>query len=300
MLWRRSNRDPYDFQAASIVLACGKPKHKGAVPVHPRTFVKILTWLASPTGVFVCGIVLGTAMVVLSRRRSPRLRRAGFAVCAIAALQFVAFSWYPVADLIARPLEQQARSLAAGAPREGYTAIILLSGEGRSPPAGGSGQPPESDNPPNRVGHAARLYHAGLAPRIIVSGGRIPALDGTPRTPEAESLSPLLRALGVPIEAIVLEPQAMDTRENASRTRSLVGDQAKVAVITSAFHMPRALREMRSAGIDAHAFPTSFRIPSQPRPVPQRWLPNSDARYLSTVAIKEWLAILMQSMPRNL
>ena len=60
--------------------------------------------------------------------------------------------------------------MAASAPRDGYAAILLLGGVG-TPPAEGSSQDIELSNAAGRVWLAARLYRAGLAPRIIVSGG---------------------------------------------------------------------------------------------------------------------------------
>jgi uncharacterized SAM-binding protein YcdF (DUF218 family) len=68
----------------------------------------------------------------------------------IAALQLAAFSWYPIADLIVRPLEERARTMAADAPPDGYAAIRVLGGVGRSPPSG-SNRDPELRNPASRL-----------------------------------------------------------------------------------------------------------------------------------------------------
>ena len=47
----------------------------------------------------------------------------------------------------------------------------------------------------------------------------------------------------------------METLKNPDR---LIGDQEKVALVTSALHVPRAMREMQAAGIVAHPFPTQL------------------------------------------
>jgi uncharacterized SAM-binding protein YcdF (DUF218 family) len=211
-------------------------------------------------------------------------------VCVIAVLQLLSFSWYPVADLIATPLVERARTMAAEAPRDGYAAILLLGGVGTPPPEG-STQHLELSNAAGRVWLAARLYHAGLASRIIVSGGSSPAADGTALMSEAESILPLLQDLGVPSDAILIESRSLNTHGNAQESRRLIGDQEKVALVTSALHVPRAMREMQAAGITAHPFPTQLRITADARAPFQRWLPNTDALALSTLAIKEWLGI---------
>lgn len=251
---------------------------------------QILTWLASPYGLFVCGTVLGSATAVLARRQANRLRWVGTGLCVIAVLQLLAFSWYPIADLIAGPLLERARTMAAEAPRDGYAAILLLGGVGAPPPAG-SDQHMELSNAAGRVWLAARLYHAGLAPRIIVSGGSPAAANGTALVPEAESIRPLLQDLGVPSDAILIESRSLNTHENAQESKRLVGDREKVALVTSALHVPRAMREMHLAGITAHAFPTHLRKAPKRRAPFRQWLPNPDALALSTLAIKEWLGI---------
>ena len=59
-----------------------------------------------------------------------------------------------------------------------------------------------------------------------------------------------LVALGVPESAIVMEGKSMNTIENMQETRALVGT-GRVALVTSGYHMPRALRLARKAGLDA-------------------------------------------------
>ena len=64
----------------------------------------------------------------------------------------------------------------------------------------------------DRVWHAARLWKAGKAPIVIPSGSG-----------EKESSVPLLRDLGVPESAIVVEDEARNTEENAKFVESMLG-----------------------------------------------------------------------------
>ena len=68
-----------------------------------------------------------------------------------------------------------------------------------------------------------------------------------------------LVALGVPEDRIVMEGKSLNTIENMRETRALVGT-ARVALVTSGYHMPRALRLARRAGLNAEAFPTDWQV----------------------------------------
>ena len=102
----------------------------------------------------------------------------------------------------------------------------------------------------DRLLEAARLYRAGKAPRIVVSGGRI----GWSRThsPESTDMAEVLEFLGVPRAAILQEPRSRNTYENAIETRRLLAAEGidRVLLVTSALHMPRAVALFRGAGFD--------------------------------------------------
>jgi len=79
---------------------------------------------------------------------------------------------------------------------------------------------PELFDSSDRVWHAARLFHRGLAPRIIVSGGSFLVATGQapPTQTEALAMRQFLVALGVPESAIVMEGKSLNTIENMQET----------------------------------------------------------------------------------
>lgn len=104
-----------------------------------------------------------------------------------------------------------------------------------------------------RAEAAARAYHLGVAPAIVVSGGR--------RWGEHAEASALARQLvrsGVPERAIVEELCSLSTHENAIFSAALLRrlDAHSAAIVTCWWHMPRAIENFRAAGIDAVPFPT--------------------------------------------
>jgi DUF218 domain len=68
---------------------------------------------------------------------------------------------------------------------------------------------------------AARLWHEGWAPLVVASGGNGKVTSGWAET-EAQAFARVLRAHGVPDEAILLEETATNTGENITATRTLL------------------------------------------------------------------------------
>ena len=227
----------------------------------PYDLTKLLTWLASPLGVFTVGLTAAWLARALPAGSGARARRIGRVLGILAALQLLAFSCYPVAELLLRPLEDHARQQAAAAPKDGYAVILVLGGVLQPPPKG-SQDDPELNQSVDRLWRAARLYRQGLAPRILVSGGSHTGTDGRPLMPEAEAMKQVLITLGVPAGAIDTEIRSRNTRDNAAESARQIGPGQRVALVTSASHMWRALAEAKTAGIDAYAFPADFEIPA--------------------------------------
>ncbi len=175
--------------------------------------------------------------------------------------------------------------------RRCYEAIVVLGGS--IVPAVPPLRPdPKLSDSSDRVWHAARLFHRGLAPRIVVSGGSYAVQTGQapPTQTEAMAMRQFLLALGVPDERIVMEGRSLNTIENMLETRALVGT-APVALVTSAYHMPRALRLARQAGLSAAAFPTDWQVLPETTPWWEYLWPSAGALVVSGIALKEYLAL---------
>lgn len=91
-----------------------------------------------------------------------------------------------------------------------------------------------------RVGHAAALQTAGLVRFVIVTGTGVGG-------DSAVELAAQARRLGVPDQAIVREERSQNTRENLVNVDPIIRAHGwrRVALVTSASHMGRALRVAR-------------------------------------------------------
>jgi uncharacterized SAM-binding protein YcdF (DUF218 family) len=247
--------------------------------------LKVLAYLASPMGVFTAGLIAGAVLALL------RLPRLGRLIAVLATAQLIVFSFSAVSDALLRPLEDEARAEAAEAPACCYDAIVVLGG------SIGPAMPPLRPDPElfdssDRVWHAARLFHRGVAPRIIVSGGSYAVQIGEapPTQTEAMAMRQFLLALGVPEDRIVMEGRSLNTIENMRETRSLIG-ASRVALVTTGYHMPRALRLARRAGLNAEAFPTDWQVMPTSSPFWEALVPSVGALGASGTAIREYLAL---------
>lgn len=123
-----------------------------------------------------------------------------------------------------------------------------LDAHGRRPPVGGrydalvvAGCRVARDGRPSpalerRVRLAASLYHQGLAPTLVLTGGREPGRACS----EAAAAAALCRELGVPEQALLLEEESRDTLGNAARSAALV--TGRVLVVSCAAHTFRCRR----------------------------------------------------------
>ncbi len=120
--------------------------------------------------------------------------------------------------------------------------VIVILGAGVGP--GGEAGPALR----RRVAHGARLFHAGRAKHLIVTGG---ATEFPPT--EAEVMRALAVRHGVPEERIIIEDKAAHTLENALHTVRIMKDRgwARALVVSDPFHLPRALFFFRRFGVAA-------------------------------------------------
>lgn len=247
--------------------------------------LKYLTQLAMPPASMAVGLMLGTILAIIGWRRFGAL------VAALAVAQTLVMAFPPVSDALLEPLQAKARAAAAEAPACCYEAIVVLGG-GMTPAAPPFLMEPDLGEAADRVWYAAQLYRRGVARRVIVSGGSLLAGNGGPATTEAEAMRRFLVDLGVPSEAIIPEGKSMTTLDNIRNVREAVGE-ARVALVTSAYHMPRALKLARQGNLNVGAFPTDWRAPARVRPSWDNWIPSTAAMAWSSISLREHVGLLL-------
>ncbi len=106
-----------------------------------------------------------------------------------------------------------------------------------------------------RLEHAVALYQAGVAPYLIVTGGKA---EGD-RTTEAATARDYAIRHGVPAEAILMEDRARTTLESIRSVRAILrdADLRTVVFVSDRQHMLRVLRMAGDEGIVGWGSPTT-------------------------------------------
>jgi uncharacterized SAM-binding protein YcdF (DUF218 family) len=212
---------------------------------------KIFWLLAQPSSIITLILTVGTVTIGTAHVRCGRKMLIG----GLVSLLIVGLS--PLDDWLMVPLEGRfARAtLEVGGPVAG---IIILGGAGDQIPG-----PPREIAPLNeaaeRFTEAVALSRHLPQARVVFSGGSSPLLSAQP--PEAAIATKLLQALGVAKERITLEERSRDTFENAVFTTQLLAPQPheRWLLITSGWHMPRAIGCFRRVGFNVEPWPVDFR-----------------------------------------
>lgn len=225
----------------------------------------------------LCGVAVACA-ALLRWRRLPLL------LVSAAVAWSLLWSVPQSSEWLRRSLEDRHPVLAAeAAPRA--DAVVVLGGGGHVGWSRREGVTAD-ELPYSRLAAGARLWLAGRAPRVVLSGG------GENGHSEARGMARAIATLGVPERALLLEQRSTDTLGNAVYTAELARRHGirRVLLVTSALHMPRAELLFRQAGLEV-----------VPMPVPeprisggwtQRWIPRPRALWRSGRALKEYAALL--------
>jgi uncharacterized SAM-binding protein YcdF (DUF218 family) len=127
-------------------------------------------------------------------------------------------------------------------------AIILLEGDGKA-----------------RVGTCVRLFEAGLAPRIVASGGMDQPAGGCRHS---RFLKEDLLLAGIPEQAILVEDRSRHTRDQAVEVMALARAQGwrRILLVATHYHQYRAyltfLKAMDEAGLELEILNAPARDPN--------------------------------------
>ncbi|MEL6326183.1 MAG: YdcF family protein [Cyanobacteria bacterium J06626_23] len=246
---------------------------------------KLLPLLIYPLGL-TC-VLLVSALVWMGKR--PGWARGAISLSLL--LLFLSSNQW-VATRVVQSLEWRYRPLQ---PLPTADVIVVLGG---STYAASSPRPwVEVNEAGDRVLYAVRLYQQNKAPLILFSGGRIDWKDGGP--PEADDMTQIAIAMGVPPTAILQEPDSLNTYQNATNVQAILRQQQldRVLLVTSATHMPRSVAIFRKLGIDVIPAPTDYwvseaKLAEGSRTLQGRLLgilPDAEAIFKLTRAIKEYI-----------
>lgn len=242
--------------------------------------IRAESWL---TGIFLVGtIALWTG----------RLRVAK-ALLTTGAIALLSIGVFPLGLLLMEPLET--RHPTARMP-EAIAGIIVLGGGEEADRWAASGRIALNEAG-ERFLAGIELAHRFPEAQLVFTGGA-PSLLGQGAATKS-LVESIFAAGGITPERFLIEDQARNTAENASFARALITAQGKSTdapwiLVTSAFHMPRAMASFEAAGWQhIIAWPTDFRGGVFRDRI--GWNLSRNLDELNTAA-KEWIGLLAYNM----
>jgi uncharacterized SAM-binding protein YcdF (DUF218 family) len=241
---------------------------------------KLIWFLAAPSTILTLAAALGAALLF------TRFFRTGRVLVALAAAGFVLFGSSPLPRLMIRTLENRFPPGAVDA-AQAVDGIIVLGGalDYRR------GQMRLTDSGV-RMTTALTLARRYPEARVVFTGGSDAVLLRAPVS-EAEMAQGLFRDASLTGSRVVYEGQSRNTHENALFTARLVKPQPgeRWLLVTSAFHMPRAVGTFRAAGWPVVAYPVDFRSDDSLDDLrPFRMV--SEGLRITDITVREWLGLL--------
>jgi len=246
-------------------------------------FSKILGFFAFPSNFLVVMGIAGACLLLTRYRRSALALLIG----SVAMLGVLGLS--PVSNVLLLTLTERFPAWEAG--RIDPDGVIVLGGA-IDPEVSFARGAIEVDASGERVLALLMLARRFPNSRIVFSGGSANFLmDPVPESQLARSLLAQFEMTG---ERFIFEEESRTTWENARNTYRLLKPKpgARYLLVTSAFHMPRAVGAFRMAGFEVEAFPVDWRTRGWPDAV-QPFDRVSGGLSRADIALKEWTGLVV-------
>jgi uncharacterized SAM-binding protein YcdF (DUF218 family) len=141
-----------------------------------------------------------------------------------------------------------------------------------------------------RLSEAVRIYRSLPGAKLILSGGAV--FD---TVSEAEIYFEMARIMDLPSRDLILSDQARDTEEEARFIQNRVGKDPLI-LVTSAFHMPRAVALFKKRGMNPIPAPAAHLVKMHSERAPGDFFPSVWGFQKAQVVVHEYLGILWSKL----
>ncbi|MEJ7931928.1 YdcF family protein [Ramlibacter sp. AN1015] len=230
----------------------------------------------------------GPLLLVLLGLLLARLgRRGGFALALSGVVLLWLLSTHAVTVYLGQHLLPQVPPIGLADLRRARVEAVVVLGGGVRPMAPEYGTPQPSDHSLERLRYGVRLARMAQLP-LAFSGGLGWSGRGVASEAEAARLS-ARQDFGADLRWV--EGASRDTRENAERSAALLQRDRirRIALVSDAWHLPRATLEFRRQGFEVLPAPVGAVLPRDRTPL--EWLPSGHGLATSRQLLREWLAL---------
>ena len=245
-------------------------------------FKPLLSSLLMPPTSLLLAALLGVLLAL-------KKHRGGLALTTVSLALLWLLSCDGVAVWLARTALPQFAPVSAAQLKAGRAQAVVILGGGLLPEAPEYGQAQPSARTAARLRYGIWLARQSGLP-IAFSGGTGWAAGSVQAASEASVAARVaLQDYGVKLRWT--EAQSRDTSANARLLAPLLRQDGvqRIALVTDAWHLPRAVAAFERAGLTVSPAPTAF-VLAQDRPVLQ-WLPSAHGLQASHNVLRECLAL---------
>jgi uncharacterized SAM-binding protein YcdF (DUF218 family) len=244
-------------------------------------FSKTVAFLLLPSNLLIIAGFIGIALLM------TRFRRAGLRLTIASLILLVLFGFSPLGGMLGHALES--RFPPWDASRGAPDGIVVLGG-GIATELSIDYDEPVLTSAGGRHTAVAKLARAYPYARIVYANGDA-SLSPTGQN-DAKYFYSLADSFGISRDRVMVESKSRNTFENALFSKELAKPKPgeRWLLVTSAYHMPRAIGCFRQAGFPVEAYPAVWTT----RPDGSFVLPTSLGKglYELDLAVHEWVGLI--------
>lgn len=171
-------------------------------------------------------------------------------------------------------------------------AVVVLGGILRNPSSPIA--PFEWSDCANRFEKGVDLFMAGKAHYLVFTGAKFTASPAVPS--EGELLRQVALRRGVPDASILVTARVINTATEAQAVRQLAHDRGwrRILLVSSAYHLPRAMMQFSRSGVEVLPVPADFHVVGVQRllePSLGRFVPQGAGLFWSDMVAHEYLGM---------
>jgi len=210
--------------------------------------------LLSPSNIILILLILGSTFLLFNKIQNAK------ALLLPASLAGLIVLVFPIGDLLIQPLEQ--RFQAPETLPKKIDGIIVLGGGEDLKRSLSWGRPELGIGGDRYIGAKELATHYPKAPVIFTGGSGSMQLQNTEG--EGSLARQLLTTMGIANKRLIIESLSRNTYENFKFTKPLLPKaQGTYFLVTSAFHMPRAVGIANKQNIHVIPYPVDYRSSSE-------------------------------------
>lgn len=149
---------------------------------------------------------------------------------------------------------------------------------------------PQWGGSPDRFFGGINLIKTNKAKILVFTGAKMPW--NKQRETEGEVLKKYAIEFGIPDSLIKLTDIVETSEDESKAVRRLIGENKKVILVTSAFHMSRAKRLFLKAGIQVETYPVDFKVGNTNVVTLIDFMPSAASLALTETGIREMIGRL--------